>query len=81
MHGREKNSQTLKRAHDAGLSVPEPFVWDRNILIMEFLGSEGNPYPQLKNVNLEDPAVMYEKIIDFIEDLYLKSRTYPCRFK
>ncbi len=68
-----KEFSNLKRAHTAGLSVPEPFVWNRNILIMEFIGSGGVPYPQLKNADAEDPGRIYREIIQFIEDLYKKA--------
>ena len=69
----KKEFSNLKRAHDAGLSVPEPYVWDRNILIMEFMGSGGQPYPQMRNVNLEDAAGTYEEIIQFMTDLFKKA--------
>ena len=69
----KKEFSNLKRAHEAGLPVPEPYVWDRNILIMEFMGSGGHPYPQMRNVNLGDAAGTYEHIISFMEDLYKKA--------
>jgi RIO kinase 1 len=68
-----KEFSNLKRAHAAGLSVPEPYVWDRNILVMEFIGSNGIPYPHLKNVNAENPGKIYHEILQFIEDLYKKA--------
>ena len=69
----KKEFSNLKRAHEAGLCVPEPYVWDRNILIMEFVGSDGRPVPQLRNVHLGDPAGTYEEIIAFMADLYKKA--------
>jgi RIO kinase 1 len=68
-----KEFSNLKRAHTAGLSVPEPFVWDRNILVMEFIGSNGISYPHLKNANAENPDKIYREIMQFIEDLYKKA--------
>ena len=32
-----KEFSNLVRARDAGIAVPEPIVWDRNILIMSFM--------------------------------------------
>jgi len=69
----KKEFSNLKRAYDAGLPVPEPYVWDRNILIMEFMGSGGHPYPQMRNVNLVDATETYEEIILFMVDLYKKA--------
>lgn len=68
-----KEFSNLSRAHEAGLPVPEPFIWDRNILVMEFLGEDERPYPQLRSVMLEDPDDTYRQIIGFIRDLYQKA--------
>lgn len=65
-----KEYSNLLRAHEAGLSVPRPLVWDRNILVMEFLGEDERPYPQLRLAELEDPAGAYREILDFIRVLY-----------
>lgn len=69
----KKEFANLKRAHDAGLFVPDPYVWDRNILIMEFMGSEGRPYPQLRNADMDDAAGTYREIVTFMSDLYKKA--------
>ncbi len=68
-----KEFANLSRAHETGLPVPEPLVWDRNILIMEFLGEEERPYPQLRSVHLDDPGEIYRETIGFIKDLYQKA--------
>jgi len=69
-----KEFANLARAHEAGLPVPEPLVWDRNILIMEFLGEDERAYPPLRSVKLEDPAGIYEELVSFIRDLYEKAQ-------
>ncbi|MCX6693503.1 MAG: serine protein kinase RIO [Methanomicrobiales archaeon] len=65
-----KEYSNLTRARDAGLLVPTPLVWDRNILIMEFLGIGDQAYPQLRLVPLNDPAAVYDQIIEDIRVLY-----------
>lgn len=65
-----KEFSNLKRATDAGLAVPMPLVWDRNILLMEFLGEDERPYPQLRGVELEEPAAVYTEILSFMKKLY-----------
>ena len=40
---------------------------------MEFMGADGHPYPQMRNVNLEDASGTYEEIISFMVDLYNKA--------
>jgi RIO kinase 1 len=68
-----KEFSNLVRARDAGVAVPEPLVWDRNILIMSFLGDGETPYPQLRNASLEDPADIYARILKIIDTLYNKA--------
>lgn len=68
-----KEFANLSRAHEAHLPVPEPLTWDRNILIMEFLGEDERPYPQLRSVQLEEPGEVYEEVIGFIKDLFQKA--------
>jgi len=69
----KKEFANLARAKEAGLPVPEPLVFDRNILIMEFLGENERPYPQLRNVELEDPAQVYATVVSMIDTLYKKA--------
>jgi RIO kinase 1 len=69
----KKEFSNLVRAKEAGLPVPEPLVWDRNILIMSFLGEGECPYPQMKNAEIEDPAPVYESVMGMIDTLYKKA--------
>jgi len=68
-----KEFSNLVRARDAGIPVPEPLVWDRNILIMSFLGEGECPFPQIRNVTLSEPAQEYETIMNMIDILYKKA--------
>ena len=66
----KKEYSNLARARDAGIPVPEPLVWDRNILIMSFVGKDERPYPHLRNAEISDPETVYECIIGYIDTLY-----------
>jgi RIO kinase 1 len=68
-----KEFSNLARAKEAGLPVPEPLVWDRNILIMSFLGEGECPYPQLRSAEIDNPAHVYETIMAMIDTLYNKA--------
>ena len=48
-------------------------MWDRNILIMSFLGEGECPFPQLRSVELEDPGAIYASVIGMIDILYKKA--------
>lgn len=69
----KKEFSNLARAREAGIPVPEPLVWDRNILIMSFMGDGETPWPQLRNADLDDAGEVYSRIIDDINTLYNKA--------
>jgi RIO kinase 1 len=66
----KKEFSNLARAHDVGIPVPEPLVFDRNILLMEFLGEDEVPYPQLRNAEVEDYGAVYQQILGYVKRLY-----------
>jgi len=70
----KKEYSNLARAHDAGIPVPEPLAFDRNILLMEFLGRGEVPYPQLRNAEVADYGVVYRQILGYVERLYREAR-------
>ena len=63
-----KEFKNLARYADAGIPVPEPVTFAQNCLLMEFIGDESGPCPQLKDVVLEDPTDTYDEVISFIID-------------
>lgn len=69
----KKEFSNLSRAREAGIPVPEPLVWDRNILVMSFIGEGERPYPQLRSVKLKEPQAVYDEITGFIATLYSKA--------
>jgi RIO kinase 1 len=68
-----KEYANLSRAHAAGVAVPEPVAFDRNILIMEFLGKEGQAYPPLKFAQGVDYAATYADVVRSMQLLYTKA--------
>jgi len=58
----QKEYRNLVRMHKTGASVPRPVEQRENIIVMEFLGSEGLPFPLLKDVEVDD----YQKCLDLI---------------
>jgi RIO kinase 1 len=69
----KKEYSNLLRAKEAGVPVPEPLVFDRNILVMSFIGEGDHPYPHLRNAEIDDPERIYRQIIGFVETLYTKA--------
>jgi RIO kinase 1 len=69
-----KEFSNLKRARKAGVPVPEPYSFDRNILLMEFLGEDQVPFPQIREVDLPDPQETYREIVGYVERLFSDAR-------
>jgi RIO kinase 1 len=69
-----KEYSNLSRAWEAGVPVPKPFLFERNILLMEFLGEDETPFPQLRHVEMEAPEEVYETILVQMKRLYDEAR-------
>jgi RIO kinase 1 len=62
-----KEYANLSTLHGVGLPVPKPIIVQKNILVMSFIGENGQRAPLLKEVHeLEKPSETYMEIIDFI---------------
>ncbi|HJJ42831.1 MAG TPA: serine protein kinase RIO, partial [Methanocorpusculum sp.] len=70
----KKEYSNLSRTREAGIPCPTPYAFDRNILVMEFLGKGSIPYPQMRLRLPGTPAEGYEETIGMIRDLYQKAR-------
>ncbi len=71
----KKEFKNLKRAMDAGVRVPEPYVVKRNILLMEFIGKDGVPMPQLKDAKItqSDAQSIFNRVVEFMNLLYVRA--------
>ncbi|MEM1557986.1 MAG: serine protein kinase RIO [Thermoproteota archaeon] len=70
-----KEYANLSTMYSVGLSVPKPILVQRNILIMKFLGENGQRAPLLREVPaLDNPYETYEQIIQFIIKSHNKAR-------
>ncbi len=50
---------TLGRLHEAGVRVPEPYGFLRNVLVMQFIGVGGLPSPRVRDAVVPDPGAFY----------------------
>jgi len=67
----------LKKAYLAGVSVPEPVAYHKNVVVMEFIGENGVPFPTLNMCKKEElayfgttPKKLCRQIFDNIKKLY-----------
>jgi RIO kinase 1 len=74
----EKEFRNLLRAYEAGVSVPKPITYFRNILVMEFIGKNEVPAPILAELGLEvieivNPKELFDEVLENIRILYQKA--------
>jgi RIO kinase 1 len=60
----------LKRARAAGVRAPEPVAVERNVLVMEFLGTETGRAKRLGEVHIENPETAFEVVREYLRRLY-----------
>lgn len=65
----KKEYRNLEKARQA-VRCPEPVAFQKNILVMEFIGEDLRPYPKLKDVEIENPQHGYDSVVDGIESLW-----------
>lgn len=72
----KKEFKNLKRAEEAGVRVPKPYTTKRNILLMEFIGKDGMPMPQLKDLKLsrEEARHIFSQILGYMRLLYSEAK-------
>ncbi|MCX8204195.1 MAG: serine protein kinase RIO [Candidatus Nezhaarchaeota archaeon] len=69
----QKEFKNLKRALSADVRVPRPIAVHRNILVMEFIGSEEGPAPLLKDAEVKDLRWPLKIIMSYIHRLYRRA--------
>jgi len=67
----KREFKNLKIAFSAKVSCPEPIAFFENVLVMSFIGKDGNPAPRLIDVSLdkETGLTIYENIIEEVKKL------------
>jgi RIO kinase 1 len=72
----KKEFKNLKRAEEAGVRVPKPYFTKRNILLMEFIGKDGIPMPQLKDAELthDEAKHIFNRTVEYMKLLYSKAK-------
>ena len=69
----QKEFRNLKQAYDAQVRVPKPIAVQKNVLLMEFIGKQGEPAPLLRESMLKKPEKTYRELIAYVRLLYQKA--------
>lgn len=65
-----KEFANLRRARKAGVRVPEPIAVERNVLVMEYLNTDGKRAKRLSEVRVENPETAYEVVREYMRRMY-----------
>jgi RIO kinase 1 len=65
-----KEFANLRRARLAGVRVPGPAAVERNVLVMEYLGTEQGRGKRLGEVHVENPDTAYDVVREYVRRLY-----------
>jgi RIO kinase 1 len=68
----QKEFKNLRRAKEAGINVPEALAIQKNVLVMEFIGKNGERAPLMKETNLEDSKKVFKLLLTNLKRLYRK---------
>lgn len=73
----EKEMRNLKRAEKAGLRCPQGFLLKRHILVMQFVGHNGQAAPKLADARLSNPQSLlsaYQQCVTMLRKLFIECR-------
>jgi len=74
----EKEFRNLVRAYRAEVPVPNPIHYKENLIFMRFLGEDGWPAPQIREINIRKGSVkwvaLYEQVMESVQTLFQNAR-------
>ena len=74
----EKEFRNLVRAYRAEVPVPNPIRYKENIIFMRFLGQDGWPAPQIREINIRKGSskwtALYDQVMASIRKLFQDAR-------
>jgi RIO kinase 1 len=65
-----KEFANLERAMEAGVRVPIPIAVERNVLIMEYIGTADDRAKRLSEVEIENPETAFEVVREYMHRLH-----------
>ena len=76
----KKEFKNLERANRIRIMAPKPIISMKNVLVMEYIGTEASPAPLLKDTEIDNPEEIFEVLINSISDLYKKAKLVHADF-
>ncbi len=66
----KKEFRNLEKARKGGVVCPKPIAFLNNILVMEFLGKDYEPYPRLKDAKIKKDKKLFNEVVRNIKKMY-----------
>jgi RIO kinase 1 len=71
----QKEYRNLERMHAVGVHVPKPLVCTKNIIVMEFIGTDGTPAPHLREfTEMENPQEIFDNLLAQMKLIHSKAK-------
>ena len=64
----------LARLEAAGVRVPQPLGYYRNVLVMAFVGRDSIPAPRLKDAIIDEPQALYDELVAQLHAMVTKAK-------
>ncbi|RLF38890.1 MAG: serine protein kinase RIO [Thermoplasmata archaeon] len=64
----------LHKLHRAGVRVPRPLAREGNVIAMEYIGTEEQPAPLLKDAEIKNAEKLFNMIREYLRRMYCKAR-------
>ncbi len=68
-----KEFANLSTCARAQVSAPKPIAFRENVVVMEFMGEKGVPFPSLEEVVVDDPEKAYSQVVAEFRKIYLSN--------
>jgi len=68
-----KEHRNLSRLSRWGLNVPRPIGIHKNVLVMEYIGTDVSASPKLREVKVDDPESVFDDLLEFLAICWQKA--------
>ncbi|MFQ6009595.1 MAG: serine protein kinase RIO [Candidatus Aenigmatarchaeota archaeon] len=69
----KKEFKNLERARKAGVHCPRPIAFEKNVLVLEFIGDDFKPAQRLSHTRPKDPEKVFKVVIGDMKRMWVKA--------
>jgi len=75
-----KEFRNMNRLARWGLNIPRPHAVQKNVLVMDYIGTQRAPAPRLRDVEIEHPQDVYDSLLNFLAVSWQKAKLVHADF-